>query len=110
MVRRDLKMKVGKIATNVAHAAVLSAEKSRQKDFATFYKWFESGQAKVILKVQNLEELTALRQRAENLSLLVVVIPDVVPTLVMTDRWICICIGPAQSILIDKITRHLKLL
>jgi peptidyl-tRNA hydrolase len=103
-------MGVGKTATQVAHAAVLSAEKSRQTDFATFSKWLDSGQAKVILKVRSLEELDGLRQAAEDLSLLVVLIEDTSSKQVVTGLWNCICIGPGQSALIDKVTRHLKLL
>jgi PTH2 family peptidyl-tRNA hydrolase len=101
---------MGKTAIQVAHAAVLSAEKSRQTDFATFSRWLDSGQAKVVLKVRSLEELVGLRQAAEELSLLVVLIEDTSPKQVVTGLWNCICIGPAQSTLIDKVTRHLKLL
>lgn len=108
VVRRDLKMGVGKTATQVAHAAVLGAEKSRQTDFATFSKWLDSGQAKVVLKVRSLEELIGLRQTAEELLLPVVLIEEPSPKHFMTG--LCICIGPAQSTSIDKVTRHLKLL
>ena len=94
----------------VAHAAVLSAEKSRLTDFATFTRWLKSGQAKVILKVQSFDELVALRQTAEDLSLLVVSIEEIDPMQTATGTWTCICIGPAQSTLVDKVTSHLKLL
>ena len=103
-------MAVGKIATLVAHAAVLSAEKSRQTDFPTFSRWFESGQAKVVLKVQNFEDLVALRQSAQGLSLLVVFVEDIQPVTINTGVWTCICIGPAPSTLLDRVTKHLKLL
>ena len=110
IVRRDLKMGLGNIATMVAHAAVLSAEKSRLTDFAAFTRWLESGQAKVILKVQSLEELVELRQTAEDLSLSVVSIDGIDPMQATMSTWTCICIGPAKSILVDRVTSHLKLL
>jgi len=103
-------MGVGKIATQVAHASVLSADKSRQSDYLTFNKWFESGQAKVVLKVRNFQDLVALQKSAENLSLLVVFVEDNGPAQINPGVWSCICIGPAPSILVDKVTRHLKLL
>jgi peptidyl-tRNA hydrolase, PTH2 family len=102
-------MGLGYIATMVAHAAVLSAEKSRLTDSATFTRWLESGQAKVILKVQSLEELIQLRQTAEDLSLSVVSIDGIDPMQATMSTW-TICIGPAKSILVDRVTSHLKLL
>lgn len=110
VVRRDLGMGLGNIAAMVAHAAVLSAEKSRLTDITTFTKWLESGQAKVILKVQSLEELVELRQTAEDLSLSVVSIDGIDPMQATVSTWTCICIGPAKSILVDRVTSHLKLL
>lgn len=103
-------MALGNIATVVAHGAVLGAEKSRLTEFATFSRWLESGQAKVILKVQSLEDLVALRQAAEDLSLLVVTVEGIGPMQATMDTLTCICIGPARSILVDKVTSHLKLL
>ena len=62
-------MGIGKIAAQVAHAAVLGAERTKQFNQVWFHRWFESGQAKVVVKVQSYEELIVLRNIAENLSL-----------------------------------------
>ena len=103
-------MALGNIATVVAHGAVLGAEKSRLTDIATFTRWLESGQAKVILKVQSLEDLVALIQAAEGLSLPVVEVEIMNSMQSTMNTLICICIGPARSMLVDKVTSHLKLL
>jgi peptidyl-tRNA hydrolase, PTH2 family len=103
-------MDIGKIAAQVAHAAVLGAERTKRANHVWFHSWFESGQAKVIVKVQSYEELIALRNIAENLSLTVVQVEDRGMTPIHVGRITCIGIGPAPTELIDRVTSRLKLL
>jgi PTH2 family peptidyl-tRNA hydrolase len=110
VVRRDLRMGIGKTAAQVAHAAVLGAEKTKKFNPAWFQRWFESGQAKVVVKAQSIEELTALREVAESLSLLVVQVEDRGLTQVPAGTTTCIAIGPAPAEFIDRVTSRLKLL
>ncbi len=72
VVRRDVNMGTGKIAAQVAHAAVMSAEKARARKREWFDSWFKGGQAKVVVKVKSIEELMEIRKRAEELCLPVV--------------------------------------
>jgi peptidyl-tRNA hydrolase, PTH2 family len=110
VVRRDLRMGIGKIAAQVAHAAVLGAERTKQFNQVWFHRWFESGQAKVVVKVQSFEELIALRNVAEKLSLIVVQVEDRGLTQLPAGTTTCIGIGPAPTELIDRVTSRLKLL
>ncbi|MFZ0513235.1 MAG: peptidyl-tRNA hydrolase Pth2 [Candidatus Nitrosopolaris sp.] len=110
VVRRDLRMGIGKMAAQVAHAAVLGAERTKQFNQVWFHRWFESGQAKVVVKVQSFEELIALRKDAENMSLIVVQVEDRGLTQIPAGTTTCIGIGPAPTDLIDRVTSHLKLL
>ena len=110
VVRRDLGMGTGKIAAQVAHAAVMAAERTKEKKPEWFYDWFEGGQAKVVVKVQSLDELMEVRKHAEILKLPVVQVNDSGLTQIPPGTTTCIGIGPAPSDLIDKVTNSLKLL
>ncbi|NOJ27011.1 MAG: aminoacyl-tRNA hydrolase [Nitrososphaera sp.] len=110
VVRRDLGMGTGKIAAQVAHAAVMAAERTKHRKPEWFETWFEGGQAKVVVKVQSLEELMQVRQRAEALSLPVVQVNDSGLTQIPAGTTTCIGIGPAPADLIDRVTSDLKLL
>lgn len=110
VVRRDLGMGTGKIAAQVAHAAVMGAEKTKAQKREWFDTWFATGQAKVVLKVQSMEDLTEVRKRAESLKLPVVQVQDSGLTQIPSGTTTCVGIGPAPIDLINKVTSHLKLL
>ena len=110
IVRRDLNMGTGKIAAQVAHAAVMGAEKVKASKREWFNSWFGAGQAKVVVKVKSIEELMDVRMRAEELNLPVVQVHDSGLTQIPSGTITCIGIGPAPSELIDKVTFELKLL
>jgi PTH2 family peptidyl-tRNA hydrolase len=110
IVRRDVNMGTGKIAAQVAHAAVMGAEKVKESRREWFNSWLAAGQAKVVLKVKNIEELMDVRMRAEELNLSVVQVHDSGLTQIPSGTITCIGIGPAPSDLIDKVTFELKLL
>jgi peptidyl-tRNA hydrolase, PTH2 family len=110
IVRRDVNMGTGKIAAQVAHAAVMGAEKVKTLRREWFNSWFAAGQAKVVVKVKNVEELMDVKRRAEELYLPVVQVQDSGLTQIPSGTTTCIGIGPAPSELIDKVTFELKLL
>lgn len=110
IVRRDINMGTGKIAAQVAHAAVMGAEKVKASRRNWFSSWFAAGQAKVVLKVKNIEELMEVRKQAEELFLPVVQVQDSGLTQIPSGTTTCVGIGPAPSELVDKVTLGLKLL
>ena len=110
IVRRDLNMGTGKIAAQVAHAAVMGSEKVKVSRREWFNSWFTAGQAKVVVKVKSIEELIKVRNLAEELYLPVVQVQDSGLTQIPPGTITCIGIGPAPSELVDKATRELKLL
>ena len=110
VVRKDLGMGTGKLAAQVAHAAVLAVEITKMRNLNWFNSWFKAGQAKVVVKVQNLSELVEIRKHAETLHLSVAEIQDSGLTQIPPGTVTCIGIGPGPSGLIDKVTNHLKLL
>jgi peptidyl-tRNA hydrolase, PTH2 family len=110
VVRKDLGMGTGKLAAQVAHAAVMAVEITKMRNLNWFNSWFRAGQAKVVVKVQNLDELIEIRKHAESLDLSIAEIRDSGLTQIPPGTVTCIGIGPGPSGLIDKVTNHLKLL
>jgi peptidyl-tRNA hydrolase, PTH2 family len=109
-VRKDIAMGRGKLAAQVAHAAVFAAEKARSQRHDWFNIWFRTGQAKVVVKAENLEELIKLENHARTIGLPAISIQDSGLTQIPPGTVTCIGIGPGPAELIDKVTHHLKLL
>ena len=110
VVRKDLGMGTGKLAAQVAHAAVMGVEKTKKHHPSWFHSWFEGGQAKVVLKVQSLQELVEAKRLAESVHLTVVQVQDSGLTQIPQGTITCIGIGPAPSEAIDRVTSKFKLL
>ena len=109
VVRTDLDMGKGKIASQVGHACVLGAEHVRRSDPEWFSEWWV-GQEKVVLKVANLKELEQVKQDAIELNVPWSEVTDAGHTQIAPGTTTCISIGPAPEESIDKITGDLKLL
>lgn len=104
VIRKDLKLKKGKLAVQAAHAAVLASDKSKFKK-----DWQNEGQKKIVAECQNLKELLFLYQKALAEKLPVALVADAGLTHLPKRTKTCIGIGPAKEEKIDKITRSLKL-
>jgi PTH2 family peptidyl-tRNA hydrolase len=110
VVRNDLKMGKGKVAAQVAHAAVECAIYVQKYDRKTFEGWHSSGQAKVVLRTDSLEELMRLASEARSVKLPVSTITDAGRTQIEPGTTTCIGIGPALAGEIDRVTGSLKML
>ena len=109
VVRTDLDMGKGKIASQVGHACVLGAEHVRKSNPERFSELW-SGKEKVVLKVANLKELEQVKQDAIELDIPWSEVTDAGHTQIAPGTTTCISIGPAPEESIDKITGDLKLL
>lgn len=102
-VRSDLKLSIGKLAVQVAHASVgaclLSTPHVRKK-------WIKEGTKKVVLKVKDKKELLAIK-RNEFVSFLVC---DAGLTELASGTITVLAIGPADDNLLDKYFKRYKLL
>lgn len=111
VVRSDLEMGKGKIAAQVAHAALDAAEAARRKHPDWYETWMDVGQAKVVLKTDGGEAaLEDLQRQARSAGLPASIIRDRGLTQVDPGTTTCMAIGPGPSGEIDKITGKLKLL
>jgi len=109
-VRTDLRMGRGKIAAQVAHAAVSALEEARKKHRDWAETWLSEGQSKIVVKVRSEKDLSRLKDEALNYDLPTVLIQDRGLTQVPPITATCVGIGPGPAALIDKFTRDLKLL
>ena len=108
LARTDLAMSRGKIAAQVAHAAVLAALNGLgTADFAT---WLEQGQPKVVLKVGDANELRRLAEAGKQAGLPISLVADAGLTQLPPGTLTCAAIGPAEDRRIDAITGDLLLL
>ena len=108
VVRTDLGMGRGKIAAQVAHAAVAATLASLgTTDFAA---WLAEGQPKVVLKVGTAGQLEDVVRQARASGLPVEVISDAGRTQVTPGTLTCCALGPAESQRIDAVTAGLALL
>ena len=108
VVRADLGMGRGKIAAQVAHAAVAAVlANGSSQDFAA---WLAEGQPKVVLKVASAEQLAEVVRGAATAGLPVELIRDAGRTQVDPGTVTCCAVGPAGSARIDAVTGELSLL
>ena len=110
VVRKDIVMGRGKLAAQVAHAAVMTVERTRLARRDWLKLWFLTGQAKVVLRVEGLKELHDLESQAQMMGLPSARVQDSGLTQIPSGTVTCIGIGPGPVEVLDKLTRHLKLL
>lgn len=110
VVRNDLKMGKGKLAVQVAHAAVSSAEYTRKHRKEWFDAWFGENQAKICVKVNDEKELRLLKGRLDEMGIPNSLIQDAGLTQLEPGTTTCLGIGPLPSETADRYTGELKLL
>ena len=110
VVRSDLRMGKGKVAAQVAHASLASAEAARERKADWYDEWKEEGQAKIVLKVETEAELNELFRKAKSAGLPASLIQDKGLTQVEPGTVTCLGVGPGPDAAVDEITGKLKLL
>ncbi len=109
-VRKDIDMGKGKIAAQVAHAAVACTLLSMKKDKKIFNEWYSEGQKKVVVKVDNVEEIYKIKEECKDLGIISEIITDAGFTQIMPGTVTCIGIGPYEDDILDEITGKYHLL
>lgn len=106
VVRKDLDLSKGKMAAQVAHA---SLEAYKRAKTTTIMEWELSGSKKVVLRVDALDELKDIYKKAKDMKLPISIISDAGRTHLKSGTITCVGIGPEKEVIIDKLTKHLKL-
>lgn len=106
ILRSDLGMGKGKLASQSAHASVDVLDKV---DKEKVREWKSQGMKKVVLKIGSEKELLELFMRAKR-ELPCALIHDAGLTQVESGSVTAVAIGPAEESKIDKFTKELKLL
>lgn len=110
VTRKDLKLSPGKLAAQVAHAAVDCALSTKKNKPAWFAKWHNEGGKKAVVKVECEEDFYFLKEKAEKLGIVANLIIDAGHTEIPAGTKTVLGLGPAPDNLIDQITGDLPLL
>ena len=110
LIRTDLKMGAGKKCAQACHASVSASDISRVKDKTIWKNWKNSGQKKVILKTNSMEEMGQIYSLLQKNKITCFLVKDAGLTQLTPGTTTALGIGPALSSEIDKITGDLKLL
>ncbi len=107
VVNQALRLPKGKLAAQVAHAAVEAFVLA--EDDARVH-WLEEGMPKVVLQASDEDELLRLNDLAIEAGMPAALIEDAGRTVVPAGTITCLGIGPAADDEIDRLTGDLKLL
>ncbi|CAF4885725.1 unnamed protein product [Pieris macdunnoughi] len=110
VVRTDLGMSKGKIAAQCGHAAVGAYEKALKRDPEGLKSWQMTGQAKVAVKTDSVDEIKQIADNAKKMGIITSMIRDAGRTQIAPNSITVLGIGPAPKNVVDKVTGHLKLL
>ncbi|MCL4342831.1 MAG: peptidyl-tRNA hydrolase Pth2 [Candidatus Thermoplasmatota archaeon] len=110
VVRKDLDLGRGKIAAQVAHAAVHCALHAEKNDKSVFRQWNEQGGKKIVVRVDSLDDIYRLKDQADKKGITNSLITDAGKTQVEPDTVTCLGLGPAEASLLDEMTGGLSLL
>ena len=106
VVNQALRLPVGKLAAQVAHAAVgafLSANAEAQVG------WLQVGMPKIVVSAANQDELMRLRDAAEKSGIPTFLVQDAGRTVLQPGTVTCVGFGPAPINEVDAITGELRL-
>ncbi|KAA0004334.1 MAG: peptidyl-tRNA hydrolase [Thermoplasmata archaeon] len=108
IIVNDIPMSAGKMAAQVAHAAVECTLKTQKKNPSLLKKWLDEGQKKVVLKAY-IDDIESLKKKADSMGLCTSLIHDAGLTELEPGTPTALAIGPAEESKIDKITGQLPL-
>lgn len=110
-VRTDIKMSKGKLAVQVAHAAVEAVLDALERGLDEWVReWRRQGAKKVVVKGGGEQDLLRIYGEARREGLPASLIRDAGRTELPPGTLTAVAIGPAPSDRVDRITGRLKLL
>ena len=109
ILRGELRLSAGKAIAQAAHAAVDLARLAEERAPLVSARWRASGQKKIALRAETLEEMVALERQARALHLPTVWVEDAGLTEVPPGTRTCLAIGPGPAAAVDRVTGSLDL-
>ncbi|ACV12823.1 Aminoacyl-tRNA hydrolase [Halorhabdus utahensis DSM 12940] len=106
VARADLNMGEGKLAAQVAHAALMAYEDA---DSRTQSAWKGSGQKKIVLQADGEATLFKLADKAEREGLAHAIVRDAGHTELEPGTVSALAVGPADEDAVDRVTGDLSL-
>ncbi|KAG1346617.1 peptidyl-tRNA hydrolase 2, mitochondrial [Cocos nucifera] len=110
VVRQDLRMGAGKIASQCSHAATGMYSEMLQSHRSLLRQWEQCGQPKIVLSCKNQQEMNKLKEAADRCGLPTFVVADAGRTQVQAGSRTVLAIGPGRKADIDSVTGKLRLL
>lgn len=110
VTRMDLDLSPGKLAAQVAHAAVACALDTKRENSKWFSKWQNEGGKKAVVKVDSEQDFYSLKEKAEELKIVAHIISDAGHTEIPAGTNTVLGIGPAPNNIIDQVTGKLPVL
>ena len=107
VVNAELGLPKGKLAAQVAHAAVAAFLEAGPTARSA---WLSAGMPKVVLKAASEAALQELYAKAQSAALPVAIIQDAGRTVVAVGTVTCVGIGPATAAQLEPLTGELRLL
>ncbi|XAR52085.1 Aminoacyl-tRNA hydrolase [Bertholletia excelsa] len=103
VVRNDLKMGKGKIAAQCSHATLGLYKKLLHRAPKALNRWEMCGQVKVVVKIENEEDMLVLQERAKSLNMPTHITIDAGRTQIAPNsRTVMAVLGPAD--MVDDVT------
>lgn len=110
VIRKNLHMSLGKMISQACHASLEASEEAKKQSGKVWKRWRLEGAKKVVVKVNSLEELLDLKEKANRLGLPNALITDRGLTQLPPNTPTALGIGPTDANIINKISGKLKLL
>ncbi|KAE8817643.1 putative peptidyl-tRNA hydrolase 2 [Hordeum vulgare] len=111
VVRQDLKMGAGKIASQCARKIIHdSSDISLCSNRVLLRQWEQFGQAKIVLTCKNQQEMNRIKETAEYRGIPTFIVTDAGRTQVVAGSKTVLAVGPGRKADIDSVTGKLRLL
>eukprot|EP01026_Neomeris_dumetosa_P077144 TRINITY_DN8310_c0_g1_i2.p2 TRINITY_DN8310_c0_g1~~TRINITY_DN8310_c0_g1_i2.p2 ORF type:complete len:230 (+),score=34.41 TRINITY_DN8310_c0_g1_i2:45-692(+) len=112
LIRTDLQMSKGKVASQVGHAAIAMYKRMYKRSKETVKSWEEYGASKIALRLESETELFSIKESAQKRGVPVQIVVDSGKTgteSIKPGTRTVMVMGPAPQSILGEITGHLKL-
>lgn len=110
LVRTDLGMGKGKIAAQVAHAAMRLGIRCQEHQPDVLHQYLDSGERKIVLKTNDVQDLVNVFQDLVDHDFPATIIEDAGHTQIEAGTMTVLGVGPARAADLEEFLGHFKLL